>query len=94
MTWNLGGMNVERALAHFEDMVRQGGHALSTVDVFFLQELCTRESTSPGRGPSQNTRENLTWRLTFHRSADDWRGTGNPEAQDTGGDPAVLNPEL
>mgnify|MGYP001824197684 CR=1 FL=1 len=76
MTWNLGGMSVERILTHFEDVVRQGGHALQSVQVFLLQELCTRETTSLGRGTSQNTRENLTWRLTYHRSADEWRGTG------------------
>ena len=67
MTWNLGGLHVEKVLDYFERVTSQRDHPLRTVHVFFLQEICTRECTTPGRGATLNTKENPLWRLTFHR---------------------------
>ena len=70
MTWNLGGMHTEKVLAYFEAVANQREHPLGNVHVFLLQELTTREITVPGSEATLNTRENLKWRLTFHRAAD------------------------
>jgi hypothetical protein len=76
MTWNLGGLNVDRILTYLEGVSRDRDHGLHHALCLCLQEVCTREETPPGETPSCNTRENQDWRVTFHRGADDWRGVG------------------
>jgi hypothetical protein len=76
MTWNLGGLGLDKTLDYLEGVSRDRDHGLHHVLCFSLQELCAREVTPPGTAPSRNTRESAHWKLTFHRGPDEWRGVG------------------